>query len=233
MPRNLYILAFIILTKTTFGQVAIVRDKDGFCNIRNAANSASKVIDKLSNNKIIYCFADQNIGEWYEIEYTRKGQELTGYIHKSRVVFIDKLKNINTRLINDSTVKSTSDSFKLTMAFGNFISSKHSIEYEKPQNESRFVKKIDNKFPWGTDGNIPKKEYKKFQLQIGLQTILIDKETYKDLFEPNLKETKIFFDRVSKSYFVTAQNSDAAGGYTVVWTFKDNTFQSREIFRGF
>ena len=233
MLRHLYILAFIILSSPTYGQVAIVRDKDGYCNIRYNANATSKVVDTLSNDKIVYCFSDQNVGEWFPIDYTKSGKELSGYIHKSRIVFIDKLKNIKAYLLNDSTIKSTADSFKLTITFGKFISSKHSIKYENPKAENRFVKTIDNKFPWGTDGNIPKKEYKKFQLQIDGQTILIDKEIYKDLFEPNLRETKIFFDKISKNYFITTENSDAAGSYTVVWTFKNNVFISREIFRGF
>jgi hypothetical protein len=233
MLKKIYILIFVILSNTAYGQVAIIRDKDGFCNIRSDANTTSKVIDTLANDKIIYCFADHNIGEWFPVEYTQNGLLLSGYIHKTRIVFIDKLKSIKTYLANDSTIKSMAESFKLTIAFGNFISSNHLIKYENPKIEDRFVKTVDNKFPWGTDGNIPKKEYKKFQLQIDGQNIVIDKEIYKDLFEPNLRDTKAFFEKISNRYFITTQNSDAAGSYTVVWAFKNYIFQGREIFRGF
>ena len=104
------------------------------------------------------------------------------------------------------------------------------LKYDKPQGEQTFVKSIDNKFPWGTDGNIPKKEYKAVQFKTGNSTLSFPDNMFKDLFEPNLDMTMAYHDKSTGKFYIEAINSDGAGGYVVVWTIKDKRIIGRETF---
>ena len=81
MKRILYFL-FLFYFLNSFGQFSIVDDNDSFVNVRQDGLQNSKIIDKLKNGHLIYCF--QNSGNWTNIDYEQKGEKHNGYIYKDR-----------------------------------------------------------------------------------------------------------------------------------------------------
>ena len=69
----------IFISSFTFGQFAIVQDKDGYSNIRDSADKAANVKDKLNNGHFVYCF--QTKGGWIDIGYTKNKADVSGYIY--------------------------------------------------------------------------------------------------------------------------------------------------------
>ena len=132
--------------------------------------------------------------------------------------------------LNDSILKLQLDSIRVTITKTTFKRKSRQIQDDKPQGEQTFVKSIDNEFPWGTDGNIPKKEYKAVQFKTGNSTLNFSANTFNDLLEPNLDMTMAYLDRATGKFYIEATNSDGAGGYVVIWAIKDMQIIGRETF---
>lgn len=235
MQKLLTLILTVLFFKATNAQTALIKDPDGYCNVRQNANSKSKVIDTLLNDRIIFVFSDAAEGEWLPVDYYKgnrnsSDQSLSGFIHKSRITFLTDLTKFKEVTLNDSTLKLQLDSLQLTMTKVNFNRKGKQLKYDKPQGEQTFLKSIDNKFPWGTDGNIPKKEYKSVQFKTGSNSLNFPINMFKDLFEPNLDMTMAYFDKATGKVYIEAINSDGAGGYVVIWTIKDKRIIGRVTF---
>lgn len=76
MQRILFL--FLLISQCAFGQFFVVKDKDGYVNIREKENVKSKILGTLPNNKLVYLFhADEDISKWHYIDKE--------YIHNSRL----------------------------------------------------------------------------------------------------------------------------------------------------
>ena len=69
--KHLLILFFLLTTNAfaqgPFGDYAVVKDKDGYVNIRAKENVKSKIVGTLPNNTLIYTFFgddDPNPSNW-------------------------------------------------------------------------------------------------------------------------------------------------------------------------
>ncbi len=89
----LIVLPFISLSQSKIG---VIKDKDGFTNIRIERNNKSQIIGKVFDKEFFTYFENQE-SSWWLIE-TVKGQ--FGYIHKSRVLFFQDGYVQNGKLTN-------------------------------------------------------------------------------------------------------------------------------------
>jgi hypothetical protein len=77
--------------KLSFPKIGQIVDPDGYVNVREQMNVKSSVVGKLTPDMIeeeyFYFFtcADPN---WMRVDMTYNGEELKGYIHKSRIKII-------------------------------------------------------------------------------------------------------------------------------------------------
>lgn len=231
MSKTLATLLALIYFSTASAQIAIINDRDGFTNIREKASSQSKIVDTLSNGRLVYCFKGEAEGDWLPVDYN--GKTYSGYIHKSRVQLIENFAEFTVISANDSILKLKFDSIQLRIKLGKFNKSGRKIKYENSPDGQRYVELIDNKIPWGTDGNLPKNEYKSIQFILGNKEISFNRAGFNDLFEPNLSMTAGYIDKSSKKIYIVATNSDGAGGYIVVWLVQGYQLIRRETFRPF
>ncbi len=226
MKTILTILASIIC-QTVLAQFAIVTDKDGFVNVRSSAGIAGTIIDTLMNGQVVFCLEPEK--DWFPIDYDLGRQSKSGYIHKSRLKFIKDFEEVPYHILTDSGITFKKDSFKLTITKGQFNPAKNELQYEKEnpsKNEARFLEKINGKRAWGTDGNMPRRQYRQMLLQLGNEKIYLPAE---NLFEPNLKYTTVNVDKNSKTIYISALNGDAAGAYAVLWIIENGKFKQRMI----
>jgi len=90
--KQLFILFFLLTTNAfaqgPFGDYAVVKDKDGYVNIRAKENVKSKIVGTLPNNTLVYEFLDEefNPSNWVHID--------SGYVHKSRLKMISEFPSI-------------------------------------------------------------------------------------------------------------------------------------------
>ena len=222
---------------------AIINDKDGFVNVRESDNVKSKIEGKLYNNQV-FEVADHlsdasESSDWayiiypdvkHKINSSNKIEEaLYGYIHKSRIQYLNKLPKLKKKILSADHAEFKSEDISISIKTGKFIPKEHQIK-----KKDGFVYKIDNQDPWGIDGLIPENlsELKSIEINIKEKVFTFPKENLIGIFSVNFKNTEIYIG-TDKILYLTMSNSDGAGSYNIVWTINNNTITSQFIFRDF
>ena len=215
------LLLFLLISSYTFAQAnenyffAVINDKDGYVNARKEANIHSKVIKKLDNNTLIFAFNynKSEDGNWIYADNE-------GYIYNDRVKWLEKLPKVAKGIKKKNAIHFTSQKFD---------KSKHSFVYYKESHH--FIEKIDGKPFWGTDGEMPREEYKNIQIYIDGKHVSLPKSAYDDLYEPTFytENNSIYYDKELDSYYIVATNSDGAGAYMVCWQIEKGIYKGRKI----
>ena len=210
--------------------MAIIKDPDGYCNIRESADIKSKIKDTVSNGRLICVLEEEAKENWQIVDYKKGDKTLSGYVHKSRITFLADMVKFKVTSLKDTMLILELNDMLIAVRKRNFTSKGRQITYEKPSNEQQLVKNIDGRFPWGTDGNIPRNEYKLIQVKSGTHTLTFPKTSFSDLFEPRLNNTSAYFDKATNTIYLEAMNGDGAGGYVSVWVVKNEQIIQRETF---
>ncbi|MDI3321428.1 hypothetical protein [Pinibacter soli] len=223
---------------------AIIKDHDGFTNVRAKETGSSKVIDSLTANQV---FEDLNLtpinegstSDWHLITYARTSKAITalsnttsdkeGYIHKSRIQYLSKLPQLRKKMLSQDCVEFKNDTLKLLVVYEKFIPDNHKIT-----KKDGFVVSIDNVEPMGMDGIIPESltALKSVTIIYKDKSYNFPSETLNNLFSPNAENMYVALSDENVMFLVMS-NGDAAGAYNVVWTIKNNQVISRFVNRDF
>ena len=218
---RMLLLSFIfMMTWPTFGQFAMIKDTDGYVNVRDSSSKTAKVVDTLSNGHCVYVFAEENEA-WVGIDYEKNGRIHFGFVHRSRLQFINQFKNIAANKVLPTSVFFKWDQSSLSISKVPFDSKKHALQYAKNDSlnpRGEILIGIDGQAFWGTDGELPHFQYGRMALTINGKTIELP---IKGLYNPNLDFTKVNLDATNSTLYVTTRNSDGAWGYAVLWIIKD------------
>ncbi|MCC7332762.1 MAG: SH3 domain-containing protein [Flavobacteriales bacterium] len=229
--REFLIILTCIFSQTAFGQFGIIADKDGFVNVRNSPNISNNIVDTLTNGQIVFCLEAE--GEWRPIDYDFNRQRKSGYIHNSRVKFLKDFDKIPYHNLTDSSISFKKDSIKLIVTKTKFQPKNNKLQYHKgdtSKNQMSYLEKINGKEIWGTDGDVPKNQYGQITLTLGKNRIYLPID---NLFEPNLDNTIVNIDTKNRTIYISASNSDGAGGYEVLWIVANGKLKQRITTVGF
>ena len=210
------------------GQFAIVVDSDGFAYVRDAAGT---VTDTVDSGQVVYGLGTEE--GWTAVDYRFDGQTSSGYIHRSRLKFIDMFDEVPASLLADTAIRFRSTSLKLTVTSAPFDPEANRLEYRSAgsgDHAFRYLATVNENTIWGTDGNVPNRQYGKMRLEWLSKVIDLPVES---LFEPNLLDTRVYVDTYHETVYVTALNSDGAGGYAVLWVVRGDQLKGRVITRPF
>ncbi|CAL2093001.1 conserved hypothetical protein [Tenacibaculum sp. 190524A05c] len=221
MKSFIYLFLFLGYTNIAYGQLAIIKDVDGYTNVRELPNIDSKIIYKLTESEVfIFELPEENKdSNWipvfisknkYSLGNSKNLNSLEGFIHKSRLQPIEELPDYN----------------------GNNFFFKYKLESFNDKNKicdykDNFLMQINGRNIYGTDGNIPKIEVKGIDIKYKSVLVEVPKVFYEDIFEcsNNFKVIK------NKEDFILYQwNSDGAGGYLIAWVIGDNSIKQRLVF---
>ena len=178
--KQLFIL-FLLLSinafaQGPFGDYAVVKDKDGYVNIRAKENVKSKIVGTLPNNTLVYGFFDKefNPTNWIEVD--------KGYVHQSRLKKISDFPVIEGKVQGNSIIFDDKD-VKVTITKQKFDKTKHKITKKKHKEYSEYI--IDGKSAQGLDGDLflPEDHYKSITVTINGKNVSIPKSAYDDLYQ--------------------------------------------------
>lgn len=226
MRLYLLLLFFIAAFSLSAQEFCVVQDEDGYVNVRDSDN---KIIDRLSNGKPvwIYDYPDDN-SVWCEIEYSKGGELATGKIHISRLKSLNKFTKIPICETGDNYISLESESTSIKITERAFNIDQHTYQYHE-----NFLSQIDFSRIWGTDGNMPKTEYASFQIAIDGKEVILPKFAFRNLYEPTLDYTEAYYNKENRTLYLTSMNGDGAGGYVVLWLFRNGIFEDRLVTSGF
>ncbi|EKT4502339.1 hypothetical protein AAIP31_002318 [Flavobacterium psychrophilum] len=212
-----------------FSQFGIINDLDGYVNVRSSAEKRNNISDKLENGFIVYYFEPE--GNWVNIDYKKNGKELNGFIYKDRIKYITDFTNVPLKSNLNGKVKLENENVKIEISETKFIKEKHKLKFYK--NEKTQLEKIDNSQIFGTDGNIPKREYKSIQIEINNVKIELPNIALKNLYEPSLYNSKASYDEKNDILYILSSNSDGAGSYEIIWIIEKKKYKNRIEAYGF
>jgi len=228
MKGCIFLSVILFCALNAFSQLAVVVDEDGYVNVRD---KDKRIVDTLSSGEIVYRFGD--IDGYVDVDYIKDGEYYWRYIHKSRLFDLsgfDSIPYIKTVDNNrEQKVVLGNDFIEITLVQKDFIPAKNKVTKDK----EGWVRKINGKEFWGTDGGLPAKEYKSVTVNIGQKDIDIPSEAYNDLYNPNLEYSEANYDIKNDILYVHSNNSDGAGGYTVVWVIEKGEYKKRYLYYGF
>jgi len=219
----------LLLTSTCFGQFAIVNDKDGYLNIREDGKINSKIVDRLQNGHLIYCFEDK--GNWVNIDYTKNNIEFNGYIYKDRYNVVSNFPSFTISKKSETSITLKKDTLQVIITQSSFDKKKHTFKYVKDHLTQ--IELIDNKQYWGMDGGMPTTQFEKIIIKIGQKSITLPNSALKGLYEPNIYSAKVNYDKFTDTFYIQTMNSDGAGSYFVIWKIENGVYKDRLIAYGF
>ena len=226
--KHLLIL-FLLLTTNAFaqgpfGDYAVVKDKDGYVNIRAKESVKSKIVGTLPNNTLVYGFFDKefNPTNWIEVD--------KGYVHQSRLKKIFDFRAIEGKVQGNSVVYDDKD-VKVTITKQKFDKTKHKITKKKHKEYSEYI--IDGKSAQGLDGDLflPEDHYKSITVTINGKNVSIPKSAYDDLYEIGIWDTNNFayYDEEDDILYIIAHNGDGYLAYEVCWQIVKGEYKTRII----
>ena len=215
---------FVVAQVIEGGAFAVINDKDGYVNVRKEKSVHSKVLKKLDNNTLIFVleYDKAQEGNWIYADNE-------GYIYNDRVKWIEKLPKIAKGIAKGNTIVFEGKEIQVVLSTEKFDKSKHSFKYHKEYRD--IIEKIDGKLFWGTDGNMPKREYKSIEVKIRGKQVFIPQSAYSDLYQPNLytEFNSVHYDKDNDILYIVANNGDGAGAYMVCWQIEKGVYKGRKV----
>ena len=221
--KHLLILFFLLTTNAfaqgPLGDYAVVKDKDGYVNIRAKENVKSKIVGTLPNNTLVYGFFDKefNPTNWIEVD--------KGYVHQSRLKKIFDFRAIEGKVQGNSVVYDDKD-VKVTITKQKFDKTKHKIIIKKHKYYEELI--IDGKIPQGA-AFIPENHYKSIIVTMKGKNVSIPKSAYDDLYEIFYFSSSIYYDEEAEALYIYAFNGDASLAYQVCWQIVKGEYKTRII----
>lgn len=227
----LKVFLFCLLPISSYSQedvfsFALVQDTEGFVNLRSEPAIKNNIKDTLATGRVVWCY--EKAGDWYYVNYDKRGVSHDGYIHRSRLKLINGFEKIPMYKENRDQIVFQKDSLVITMTKKSFVAAEHKLQYAMNSGVG-YLAKIDGKKFWGTDGNTPKMQYKSIEITLGQRMTTIPSTAISDLYEPTFNSTKVLYDRNNDVLYVSISNSDGAGGYVGLLIIKNGAYQSRMV----
>ena len=226
--KHLLIL-FLLLTTNAFaqgpfGDYAVVKDKDGYVNIRAKENVKSKIVGTLPNNTLVYGFFDKefNPTNWIEVD--------KGYVHQSRLKKIFDFRAIEGKVQGNSIIFDDKD-VKVTITKQKFDKTKHKITKKGQGSYEQLI--IDGKeIIYGESGSLTQDHYKSITVTMKGKNVPIPKSAYDDLhgilYDRYLNRF-IYYDEEAEALYIYAVNGEAGLAYQVCWQIVKDKYITRII----
>ena len=226
--KHLFILFFLLTTNAfaqgPFGDYAVVKDKDGYVNIRAKENVKSKIVGTLPNNTLVYGFFDKeyNPTNWIEVD--------KGYVHQSRLKKISDFRAIEVKVQGNSIIFDDKD-VKVTITKQKFDKTKHKITKKGQGSYEQLI--IDGKeIIYGESGSLTQDHYKSITVTMKGKNVPIPKSAYDDLhgilYDRYLNRF-IYYDEEAEALYIYAVNGEAGLAYQVCWQIVKGEYITRII----
>ena len=224
--KHLLILFFLLTTNAfaqgPFGDYAVVKDKDGYVNIRAKENVKSKIVGTLPNNTLVYEFLDEefNPSNWVHID--------SGYVHKSRLKMIGEFPSIGKGKEQGNSITIAGKGISVTITTQKFDKTKHKITKKKHKYYEELI--IDGKRAQGADF-IPEDHYKSIIVTINGKNVSIPKSAYDDLYQVAMytENNAVYYDKEEDTIYIIAHNGSGAYAYEVCWQIVKGEYKTRII----
>ena len=230
--KHLLILFFLLTTNAfaqgPFGDYAVVKDKDGYVNIRAKENVKSKIVGTLPANTLVnvYFWEDEPTPpNWIAVD--------KGYVHKSRLKMISEFPSIGEgkEKKTENSITLTEKGISVTISTQKFDKTKHKITKKRHKEYNELI--IDGKKIYGRDNDefLPENHYKSITVTINGKNVPIPKSAYDDLYEVAMytDNNAVYYDKEEDTIYIIAHNGSGAFSYEVCWQIVKGEYKTRIV----
>ena len=234
--KHLLILFFLLTTNAfaqgPFGDYAVVKDKDGYVNIRAKESVKSKIVGTLPNNTLVYTLFDTTDDETGEEIFFNWIAVDKGYVHKSRLKKIYEFPSIGKgkKKETENSITIAEKGISVTLTRQLFDKTKHKITEKDQGGYEELI--IDGKSAQGTDTSfIPEDHYKSIIVTINGKNVSIPKSAYDDLYQVAMytSNNAVYYDKEEDTIYIIAHNGSGAFSYEVCWQIVKGEYKTRII----
>lgn len=124
---------------------------------------------------------------------------------------------------------------KVQVEGGEFDAKAHRLTKGDEAGQGDWIRLIDGKPFWGTDGGVPRTTYRSISASLGETEMKVPAAALSDVFEPNLsaENTYVMADAETDAIYLVGGNSDGAGAYVVAFRFEDGKYAGRIVLSPF
>ena len=231
--KHLLILFFLRTTNAfaqgPFGDYAVVKDKDGYVNIRAKASVKSQIVGTLPANTLVnvYFWEDEPTPpNWIAVD--------KGYVHKSRLKKVQNFPSIGRAKEQGNSIIFDDKDVKVTITKQKFDKTKHKITKKDQGSYDQLIidgKEIYGIEAYGGDDSLPEDHYKSITVTMKGKNVPIPKSAYDDLYEIGLYTDNNFayYDKEDDILYIIAYNGDGANAYKVCWQIVKGEYKTRII----
>jgi len=225
--KHLLILFFLLTTNAfaqgPFGDYAVVKDKDGYVNIRAKESVKSKIVGTLPANTLVnvYFWEDEPTPpNWIAVD--------KGYVHKSRLKMIGEFPSIGKGKEQGNSITIAGKGISVTITTQKFDKTKHKITKKKHKYYEELI--IDGKSAQGADF-IPETHYKSIVVNINGKNVSIPKSAYDDLYQVWVHpyNNEVYYDKEDDVLYIFVRCGDGAYAYKVCWQIVKGEYKTRII----
>ena len=229
------LISFLLLTTNAFaqgpfGDYAVVKDKDGYVNIRAKESVKSKIVGTLPNNTLVYTLFDTTDDETGEEIFFNWLYVDKGYVHKSRLKKIYEFPSIGKgkKKETENSITIAEKGISVTLTRQLFDKTKHKITKKKHKDYEELI--IDGKRAQGADF-IPEDHYKSIIVTINGKNVSIPESAYDDLYEVAMytDNNAVYYDKEEDTIYIIAHNGSGAFSYEVCWQIVKGEYKTRII----
>ena len=232
--KHLLILFFLLTTNAfaqgPFGDYAVVKDKDGYVNIRAKESVKSKIVGTLPNNTLVYTLFDTTDDETGEEIFFNWIAVDKGYVHKSRLRKIYEFPSIGKgkKKETENSITIAEKGISVTLTRQLFDKTKHKITKKDQGGYEELI--IDGKRAQGADF-IPEDHYKSITVTINGKNVSIPKNAYDDLYQVAMytENNAVYYDKEEDTIYIIAHNGSGYLVYEVCWQIVKGEYKTRII----
>ena len=235
---KILLFIFLLFAKVYQAQLCIINDKDGYSNVREKPDQNSKIIGKIVEHQAFaidsYVQDEENKSkDWIAVKFPInidkksnflkfEGEEKTGYIHKSRLVELEKLPKFEKNELNSDKVIHQNKDFEVIIETQAFKKSGHKITQT---DNGLFLIDGEKAFPYyGGDTT----EIKNITVKSKNITYNFPKITFKNLMRTDAKNS-VVYNGNNGEFYIVFNAGDGGDSYNIIFCVKDNRLISRTI----
>lgn len=220
-------------------QLAIIKDKDGFTNIRKEPSASAKIIEKLPEGRPFRIHPDDDIlskNNWKAIyfpsdkdnnikSFSRFDDRAEGFLYRDRIQLMDDLPQLKFKQLNNENVLLTGKNTSIQLTTAIFKKQNHRLE---KKNEQLF---IDGKIPAGYYEGMPEPVtlIKSILISVNGKKITFPPTALSGIFSPAIARAQAFTDNNGNLY-LSLPGGDGGESFQIVWTIKNGTLTNMWTF---
>ena len=153
------------------------------------------------------------------------------------------LRSISLATVGKDHISFEGNGISVTIKAGTFDASKHKLSYyTNPENNNKYLVRINNKPYYGDYGKMPRTTIESITVVLGADTVAIPREAYADLYNPIFSYheggvekyiNNVYLSADGRKIYIYMLKREEGGSYEVTWVIQDKKYLRRVVDFGF